>query len=63
MLLGTEKKRFAKSLMHFQPFKGPKFQNFPGGHAPGTPYLLDKNTNVIFAQRIAGTTFEDSFMT
>ena len=25
--------------------------------------LLEKNTNVIFVQRVAGTTFEDSFMT
>ena len=27
MLLDTENISFAKFLMHFQPFKGPKFQN------------------------------------
>ena len=37
MLLDTENISFAKFLMHFQPFKGPKFQNVPGEHAPGPP--------------------------
>ena len=35
--LDTENIRFAKFLMHFQPFKGPKFHNFPGEHFPGPP--------------------------
>ena len=137
MLLDSGNIRFAKFLMHFQPFKGLKF---PGGAGPPpsgfrmlpaftsilshsikhvslTPWfttctfstvnsrlifpnldrilrervatlvrsfkniwskyatafsfrieidrgvLLGKNTNVIFVQRVAGTTFEDSFMT
>ena len=33
MLLDTENISFAKFLMHF-PFKGPKFHNFLGEHAP-----------------------------
>ena len=37
MLLDTENIRFAKFLMHFQPFKGPKFHNFPGEHTPEPP--------------------------
>ena len=32
MLLDTENINFAKFLIHFQPFKGLKFQNFPGEH-------------------------------
>ena len=34
MLLDTENISFIKFLMHFQPFKGPKFQNFLGEYAP-----------------------------
>ena len=37
MLLDSENIRFAKFLMHFQAFKGPKFQNFPGEHVPDPP--------------------------
>ena len=37
MLLDTENISFAKFLIHLQPFKGPKFQNFLGEHAPGPP--------------------------
>ena len=37
MLLDTENISFAKFLIYSQPFKGPKFQNFPGDHAPVPP--------------------------
>ena len=39
MFLDTENISFAKFRMHFQSFKGPKLQNFPGEHAPGPPKL------------------------